>query len=217
MRTILAMAALAASLAATGTATAQTAGATYPDAVAPPGAVTVDIQGAPFRGGANAIVDVVEFCDFQCGFCAQAQPVLKEAQRRYGAYVRVIWRDFPLERHTEAGDAAETAYCAGEQGKFWPMHDRLFASQDTLYRAAYRDHAKALGLDMERFVRCLDSGKHEQTWARGVSLGRSYGVSGTPSFFVNGRFLEGIDDPNVLYGMIEQELAARGVSVQAAQ
>jgi predicted DsbA family dithiol-disulfide isomerase len=161
---------------------------------------------APTIGPKTAPVTVVEFSDFQCPYCAQAAPIVKQIRETYGDKVRVVFREFPLSIHRDAPKAAEAGACAQEQGKFWEMHDKLFADQKHLEVADLKESAKALGLDTEAFDSCLDSGRNEATWKADTKDGEGYGVSGTPFFFVNGRILSGVIPFDAFKSVIDQEL-----------
>jgi protein-disulfide isomerase len=120
--------------------------------------------------------------------------------------VRVVFRDFPLSIHAQAPKAAEAATCADEQGKFWEMHDRLFGNQQALQVADLKKHAAELALDTSRFDQCLDSGKYAAEWKKDVDDGTRLGVTGTPAFFVNGRFLSGAQPYEAFVRVIDEEL-----------
>lgn len=147
----------------------------------------------PGRGPLGAPVTIVEFCDYECDLCAQMEPVLRRVEAAYGDAVRVVYRDFPLKPRPEgAAEGSEAAACAGEQGRFWQMHARIFATPDALYDTTLRRHAAAIGLDIDRFMRCLRSGRHEAEWQKDKADGVALGVTGTPTIFVNGQFAEGL-------------------------
>jgi protein-disulfide isomerase len=157
-----------------------------------PPRVAVDVGDDPAYGPGTAPVTIVEFSDFQCPFCARVNPTLQKVKETYGDKIRVVFRDFPLlQIHPQAAKAAEAATCANEQGKFWEMHDRLFANQQKLQVADLKQHAVDLGLNAETFNQCLDSGKHEAEWKKDLEDGAKYGLSGTPAFFINGQFIGG--------------------------
>src|SRR5262249_39714286 len=143
---------------------------------------------APSRGRKQAPVTVVEFSDFQCPFCRRAADLIAEVRARYGAEVRVVFRNFPLPYHNSAHLAAEASLAAHEQGKFWEMHDQLFAHQTTLDRAAIDGFARELGLDLARFDAALDHGKFAAAVNADLLAGGPF-VEGTPTLFVNGRKL----------------------------
>jgi protein-disulfide isomerase len=171
--------------------------------------VAVSSEG-PAHGLASAPVTIVVFSDFQCPYCARAVPVLDALGKRFGDAVRVVYRHFPLSNHTQAAKAAEAAACAQEQGRFWEMHDRLFANQQRLAGPDLKQHAKELGLDSVAFDSCLDSGRLAETWRRDLRDGQKYGVSGTPAFFVNGRFASGVQTLAAFADVVSEEIERAG-------
>ena len=177
-----------------------------------PTRLSVDTKGAPVRGNVNAPVTIVEFSDFQCPFCARARPTVNRVREVYGDKVRILFRDFPLQMHPQAMKAAEAASCAGDQGKFWEMHDRLFASQAKLQVPELKQYAADLGLKADAFAECLDSGKYASKWQQGLADGTQYGVTGTPAFFINGRPLMGARPFEDFASVIDEELERGGVA-----
>jgi protein-disulfide isomerase len=172
-----------------------------------PTRVAVSIAGRPIRGNPNAPVTIVEFSDFECPFCSRARPIVNQVRETYGDKVRVVFRNFPLYQiHAEAQKAAEAAGCAGEQGKFWEMHDRLFANQGKLQVPDLKAHAVALGLGADAFNQCLDSGKHGGDTQLDAQEGSEYGVNSTPAFFINGRSLVGAQPFETFAQLIDDEL-----------
>jgi protein-disulfide isomerase len=146
----------------------------------------------PTRGPANAPVTVVLFCDFQCPYCAQAQPVVDRLASSYPSEMRLLYRHYPVERiHADAGRAAEASLCAQEQGRFWDMYRSMLSNQSELDLSGLIRQAGDVGLDSRSFARCLESGRHRVDWRRDQADGNALGVSGTPTFFVNGTFIEG--------------------------
>ncbi|HYG68908.1 MAG TPA: thioredoxin domain-containing protein, partial [Anaeromyxobacteraceae bacterium] len=123
---------------------------------APP-KVEVAAEG-PSKGPANAPVTIVEFSDFECPFCARAEETVKQVLAAYPEQVRLVYRDYPLPNHTQAPKAAEAAHCAGDQGKYWDMHGKLFGAGGKLEVSSLKGYAKELGLDAAKFDQCLDSG-----------------------------------------------------------
>jgi protein-disulfide isomerase len=162
--------------------------------------------GAPSRGPATAPVTIVEFSDYQCPYCARAYGTLNQVRAKYPTQVRIVFRDFPLPIHREAPKAAEAAHCAGDQSKFWEMHDVLFENPSDLTEPALLKHARTLKLDEAAFSQCLSSGKHAGKWQKDLEVGREYGVSGTPAFFINGRFVNGALPLEAFVEIIEEEL-----------
>jgi protein-disulfide isomerase len=118
--------------------------------------------------------------------------VLGRVLAEFAGQVRLVYKDFPLPFHEGAGPAAEAARCAGEHGAFWEYHDLLFLAQPAFARGDLLGYAARLGLPREAFAACLDSGRHRAGVAADTQEGRALGVSGTPTFFVNGRRLLGL-------------------------
>ena len=161
------------------------------------------------RGSAQAQITIVEYSDYQCPFCARVNPTLDRVRQTYGDKVRVVFKDFPLPIHAEAPKASEAAYCAGDQGKYWEMHDRLFANQQALQVPALKQYATALGLDAAAFNQCLDSGKHGARVAANVQSGEKLGISSTPTLYVNGRQVLGAQPFEYFKTVIDEELARK--------
>jgi protein-disulfide isomerase len=182
-----------------------------------PPRLTVDTAGAPAKGPQQAPVTIVEFSDFQCPYCAKVVPTLKAVAEHYGDKVRIVFRDYPLPFHKEAAKASEAAACAERQGRFWEMHDRLFANQRSLQVVDLKRHAADLGLDQAAFDRCLDAGETAPRWQRGQEDGARYGVNGTPSFFVNGRYLNGAMSFASFAQIVDEELARATAAGAAAR
>jgi protein-disulfide isomerase len=178
--------------------------------------VPVEVGSAPARGNPTAPVTVVEFSDFQCPYCVRARPTVTRVRETYGDKVRWVFRHFPLDFHAQAEKAGEAAACAGEQGKFWEMHDRLWANTGKLQVADLKEHATAIGLDGAAFNRCLDSGQNAGLVGKDQQAGQGYGVSGTPAFFVNGRPLVGAQPYDAFAQVIDDELQRKGIASPAA-
>jgi protein-disulfide isomerase len=176
----------------------------------PPTAIRVEVsvEGAPMRGTPNAPVTVVEFSDFECPFCKQAHPTLKQLLERYPGKVRLAYRDFPLDSiHPQARRAAEAARCAHDQGKFWEYHDVLFTQSPRLGTDDLRRYAEQVGLDVTKFDGCVAAGVHKAGVQRDLDEGNRLGITGTPAFFINGRPLTGTQPIEAFTRLIEQELA----------
>ena len=153
----------------------------------------MDIGKEPFKGASNAKVAVIEFSDFQCPFCGRYdKDTYPQLIKEYvdSGKVKYVWRDYPLDFHKNAEKAAEAAHCAGEQGKFWEMHDRLFANQQNIEPADLPKHAEALGLVPGLFQQCLDSGRYADEIKKDIAAAGTVGISGTPSFLI------GVVQPN---------------------
>jgi protein-disulfide isomerase len=163
----------------------------------------------PVRGNPSAPVTIVEFSDYQCPFCARVNPTLDRIRQTYGDRVRIVFKDFPLPNHAQAPKAAEAARCAGEQNKYWEMHDAMFANQRNLEVASLKQAARALGLSAAAFDQCLDSGKHAAAVEAGTELGQKMGVNSTPTLYVNGRALIGAMPFENFKAVIDEELSRK--------
>jgi len=174
-----------------------------------PQRVEVAFDPARLRGSATASVIIVEFSDFQCPFCRQVQPTLRDLLAKYDGKVSLAYRDLPLrDIHPQAQLAAEASRCAGEQDQFWQYHDLLFAHPDKLNRAGLVEHARNLNLDEKQFSSCLSSGKYSAKIQEDLEEGVRAGVTGTPAFFINGIFLRGAKVQATFETIIETELSA---------
>jgi protein-disulfide isomerase len=170
--------------------------------------IQVKSAGHPELGSKDAPVTIVEFSDFQCPFCGRAEPALKQVHEKYGDKVRLVYMDFPLGMHEHAIDAASAGRCAGEQGKFWPFHDAMFADQAKLAPADLKADAKKLGLDTAKFDACFDKGKYKPEIEADLAQGRSLGIDGTPAFYINGRPMNGAQPFEKFQSTIDEELGA---------
>jgi protein-disulfide isomerase len=172
--------------------------------------------GHPSSGGKDAPVTLVEFSDFQCPYCRAAEPTVQAVRQKYGDKIHFVYMDFPLGMHAHAMDAANAAQCANDQGKFWQYHDALFADQSKLAPADLKATAARLGLDTKKFDACFDSQQHIKQIQAEQAEGTADGVSATPTFFVNGREIEGAEPLPTFQSTIDQELAAAGHAEKAA-
>lgn len=145
-------------------------------------------ESPPAKGAGvdEAVVEVVEFSDFECPYCAMGVPVADSLIALYGDRVRFVYRHYPLPMHPHAERAAQAAVEAQRQGEFWAYHDLLFRHQDRLTDVDLLAYADSLDLDVEAFRAALQEGRHADAVARDRSIGRTLAVTGTPTFFVNG-------------------------------
>jgi protein-disulfide isomerase len=170
-----------------------------------PPSADVDIAKAYSSGSQNAPVVLVEFADYECPYCQKVNPQIQQLKKEYGDNLTVIFKDFPLPMHHGSEKAAEASRCAGEQGKFWEYHDVLFYSR-LIEVDALKEHARVLKLDGDRFDTCLDSGKEAAAVKQDLDEAKSLGLTGTPSFFVNGHFFSGVVDYAALKDIVNQQL-----------
>jgi protein-disulfide isomerase len=167
----------------------------------------VNLENAYTLGSKHARVTLVEFADYECPYCQKVASDLKKLQDEFGDKLAFVFKDYPLPMHSHAQKAAEAARCAGKQGKFWEYHDELFRSRQLDVDRLKAD-ALALHLDDSQFGKCLDSGEESADVQRDREEGVKLGLSGTPSFFVNGHFYSGALDYTALHQIVEQQIEA---------
>jgi protein-disulfide isomerase len=164
---------------------------------------------ARLRGNPKAPVMIVEFSDYQCPYCHQVEPTVKQVLAKYGDKVSLSYRDFPLTAiHSQAMISAEASRCALEQGKFWEYHDQLFTASK-LEKDDLIGYARNLKLDEKQFESCLSSEKYKADIDKDTEEGRKAGVTGTPGFFINGVALSGAQGQDAFARVIDDELARK--------
>jgi protein-disulfide isomerase len=169
-------------------------------------------------GGSHAPVTLVEYGDFECSYCGLAEPVVRQLLASFGEDLRYVWRHLPLsDVHTGAQLAAEAAEAAGVQDRFWELYDALLADEQPLTPSELGRHVEALGLDMERFWDELRRHEHASRIARDVASADASGVSGTPTFFINGRRHHGAYDVDTLTAAVEAIRRRAGLITTFAQ
>ena len=166
----------------------------------------VKLGSSPIKGAADAKVTIVEFSDFQCPYCGRVGPTLAKLLEDYPDDVRIVYKHLPLSFHKDALPAAKASAAASRQGKFWEMHDQLFVNQRDLSEARFAEIAKNLGLDVGQFDEDYKSAAVATEVAQDMSEARRLGVTGTPGFFVNGRFSSGAKPYESFKAMVDQEL-----------
>ncbi len=189
-----------------------------------PGALIPTLAATPFvrlpaddraLGAIDAPVTLIEYSDYQCPFCRVfARANLHELENKYvkSGKLRIIWRDFPLPSHHSAVRAAHAAHCAAEQGKYWEMHDRLFADADKFSDShdadfeLFRAHARELRLNVEQYMTCMESRKYLERITEDVINGRALGIDATPAYVLNGELLRGLYPASTWERMIEARL-----------
>jgi Na+/H+ antiporter NhaA len=163
----------------------------------------VDPERDHIRGPEDAPVTLVEYGDYECPYCGQAEVAVRELLQTFGDDLRYVWRHLPLnDVHPNAQRAAEAAEAAGAQGAFWEMHDRLLDNQDELTPRALGRYAEELGLDVERFFQDMHHHKHAERITEDVASADASGVAGTPSFFINGKRHTGAYDVGTLSQLV---------------
>ena len=166
----------------------------------------VDAERAPARGMKNAAVTLVAFSDFQCPYCARVAPALDQIEEEYGDKVRIAFKHLPLSIHPKAPAAHAAAQAAHLQGKFWEMHDKIFANQRLMSEDKYLEWALELGLDLERFKRDVTSSEVKERIELDQAEASRLGIRGTPGFFINGRYLPGAKPYLEFKRLIDEEL-----------
>ena len=170
----------------------------------------VNLGSSPARGPRGAAVTVVLFSDFQCPFCRKMGPTLEALEKELPGKVQVVWKNFPLPFHEQAKGAALAAHAAGEQGKFWPMHDKLMENQTALDEASLEKYAVDLGLDLTRWKAAMASASTGQMIEADIKQGQTLGITGTPSLIINGRKVVGARPLDVLKPIVEEEIVKSG-------
>jgi protein-disulfide isomerase len=166
----------------------------------------VPVEDSPVKGSENALITIVEFSDYQCPFCSRAHTTVQKLQEEYGDKVRVVMKQNPLSFHPRAKPAAVAAMAAGEQGKYWEYHDKLFANAKALDDADLEKYAKEIGLNMDKWKKDLTNAKYQQIIDRDQALAGQLGANGTPAFFINGRLLSGAQPIDNFRSLINEEL-----------
>lgn len=170
-----------------------------------PPTADIDTAKAYAKGSSKAPVTLVEFADYECPYCQKVNPQIQQLKKEYGDNLTIIYKDFPLPMHHGSEKAAEAARCAGEQGKFWEYHDVLFYSRQVEI-PELKEHARVLKLDGDKFDACLDNGVEAAAVKKDLDEAKGLGLTGTPSFFVNGHFFSGVVDYGALKDMVNQQM-----------
>ena len=176
----------------------------------PPRVLLPPSPGDPTRGPITAPVTIIEFADFECTQCASVRGAIGELEARHPGLLRVVFKQMPLSVHEHSRGAAEMSLCAADQGRFWELHDWLFANQTTLGQDAILAAAPGLGLDAEMLRTCVASGAHAEDIDRDIAITRQIGVNSTPLLLVNGRLLVGEEAILQLAGVVEDEIKRAG-------
>jgi len=175
---------------------------------------TVSAGAAPMRGTTSAPLTLIEYADYECPYCQQSAPDLAKIEAAYQGKLAFVYKDFPLPMHPHAQKAAEAAQCAGAQNKYWEYHDLLLTTKQ-LEMPDLKAAASTLDLDTAAFNTCLDSGQKSSVVKANMDEGIELGVTGTPSFFLNGKFISGSLPFEQFHQVLDEELKA--VAVPARQ
>ena len=169
---------------------------------------TVGVQDDPYLGAELPVVEIIEFSDFNCSYCARwANDTLGQIIDNYGDRVRVYYRDYPILSDSSV-TAALAAQCANEQGEFWEYHNLLFSNQGRFGRDQLVSYADQLSLNVDDFAACLDEQRYMESVAADYREAQGLGIRGTPAFFINGRPISGAQPYAVFSRIIEEDLAA---------
>lgn len=183
------------------------------EAPGPEAAHRIPTSFSPRTGPQNAAVTVVEFADFQCPFCQQNAGLVHKLVQEFPNDVQVVFKNFPLGKHAQAVDAARAAWAAHQQGRFWEMHDAIYSGDiQQLPPAVLRGYAERIGLDMARYDADVASDKARQSVAFDKMVGKSARVSGTPTYFVNGKRVQDASQQGVRAKVREELDAVRAAS-----
>jgi protein-disulfide isomerase len=169
---------------------------TYHNRFDPDKVRSVDIGSSPSKGPASAPITVIEFADFECPYCAMMAPVLEQVWQQHSQEMRFIYKFMPLSGHPHGDPAARAAVAALDQGKFWEMHDKLFANRDHLEQSDLDAYAKELGLDLNRFHADMQSQATTDRIAADRKQADALDVKGTPTIYLNGREFDIHQDMN---------------------
>ena len=174
----------------------------------PPTVDTGKNDPARIEGDPNAPITIVEFGDYQCPYCGRAETTVQDLLKKYSGKVKLAFRDFPLSAiHPFADGAAEASRCAEAQNKFWPMHDAMYANQSKLTKDDLIKTASSLGMNGDAFASCMKADTYKAAIQQDMEAGQKAGVTGTPAFFINGRFLNGSLPEEQFEQIIKSELA----------
>ncbi len=170
-------------------------------------------DGTPTRGPRDAPIVLVEYTDYQCPFCNRVQPTITALMERYDGQILHVFKNLPLPNHDQAQLAGEAAYCAQDQDQYWQFHDWLFQNQRTMNRETMIAQAGELGMDAEAFQACIEKQTYAGRIVSDAQEARSFGITGTPGFLVNGRVLSGAQPLDAFEKIINEELDLRGIEI----
>ncbi|MCX6770137.1 MAG: thioredoxin domain-containing protein [Candidatus Micrarchaeota archaeon] len=164
-------------------------------------------DGRAYRGAADAKLTIYEYSDFECPFCGKAQPTVTQVMEAYGQSVKLEFRHYPLPIHSRAVPAAVASICAEKQGKFWGMHDLLYANQGALDDASLSKYAEKIGLEMAEYSKCVAGNEAVALIDRDIASGSAAGVQATPTFVIGNSMVLGAQPFDKFRQIIDAELA----------
>lgn len=170
--------------------------------------IEVSADDDPFVGAADAPVTIIQFAEFQCPYCGKARESVDKVMSVYEGKVKFVFRDFPLDFHQNAIPAAVAANCAGQQDKYWPVHDAFMQNQTALAEGDLIRVARTAGVDMEKWEACRKDPAIEAEIRADAEAGSKAGVTGTPAFFINGIFINGAQPYEKFKAIVDSELRA---------
>ncbi len=185
------------------------------DFYAAPALMAVDDGTSPSIGQFEAAITIVEFVDFECPFCVEVQPTIKQLLREFNGEVRLVFKNLPLEGHRNSLAIARAGYCANKQNRFWEYHDALFRTPD-LTLEKLKNLAIEVGLDKSEFEKCSNSAESKLGVEKDIELARTLQITSTPSFIVNGTTVTGALSFDKFRQLVQQELNFRQKKVSAA-
>lgn len=162
----------------------------------------IEGQESYWMGAAKPKITIVEFADFACPYCQKSFGKIREIGLKYGKDVKIIFRNYPM--HENSLNLAMAARCAGEQGLFWLMHDKLFLNQAAAENPDLAKFANQIGADLNKFNSCMANGKYLELIKKDAADGEELGVTGTPTWFINGNKVEGDIPYNLFIEIIEK-------------
>ncbi|MBI2686066.1 MAG: thioredoxin domain-containing protein [Acidobacteria bacterium] len=171
--------------------------------------VTINVLGAPVKGPTGAKVTLVEFSDFQCPYCVKAIPQLEAVMKAFPNDVRLIYKQFPLDQHSQAALAARASLAAHAQGKFWPLHDKMYSNSRAISRQQILAWANELDLDIPSFTKVMDAAETQSSVTRDIADGSRAGVAATPTIYINGKKYQGALDLAQIGPIIAEELKGK--------
>jgi protein-disulfide isomerase len=172
-----------------------------------PAPIVIDVAGSPSKGAADAKVTIIQFSEFQCPFCSRVEPTIDQLLKDYDGKIKVVFKHMPLAFHADAQKAAEASMFANANGKFWEMHAKLFANQKALKIEDLKKYATEIGLDAAAMEAALNANTYKAAVDADAKAAQGAGISGTPSFVINGKLFVGAQPIDAFKKEIDAALA----------